>query len=39
MKPAISTGAFALDTTGSMRALIEGARRQIWSIATAICRQ
>src|SRR5262245_43881022 len=28
--------AFVLDTTGSMGALIEGAKRKIWSIATAI---
>lgn len=28
--------AFVLDTTGSMRNLIEGAKRKIWSIATAI---
>jgi hypothetical protein len=28
--------AFVLDTTGSMAALIEGAKRKIWSIATAI---
>jgi hypothetical protein len=28
--------AFVLDTTGSMGALIEGAKRKIWSIATSI---
>src|SRR5207342_2624465 len=28
--------AFVLDTTGSMAGLIEGAKRKIWSIATAI---
>src|SRR5262249_38106594 len=28
--------AFVLDTTGSMSQLIEGAKRKIWSIATAI---
>lgn len=28
--------AFVLDTTGSMSGLIEGAKRKIWSIATAI---
>ncbi len=28
--------AFVLDTTGSMGPLIEGAKRKIWSIATAI---
>src|ERR1700745_2347295 len=28
--------AFVLDTTGSMGALIDGAKRKIWSIATAI---
>ena len=28
--------AFVLDTTGSMKNLIEGAKRKIWSIATAI---
>src|SRR5512141_1024989 len=28
--------AFVLDTTGSMGGLIEGAKRKIWSIATAI---
>ena len=27
---------FVLDTTGSMTPLIEGAKRKIWSIATAI---
>lgn len=30
---------FVLDTTGSMGALIEGAKRKIWSIATAIVDQ
>ena len=34
-KPAVEV-AFVLDTTGSMGALIEGAKRKIWSIATAI---
>ncbi len=34
-KPAIEV-AFVLDTTGSMSSLIEGAKRKIWSIATAI---
>ena len=30
---------FVLDTTGSMAPLIEGAKRKIWSIATAIVDQ
>lgn len=34
-KPTIEV-AFVLDTTGSMGSLIEGAKRKIWSIATAI---
>ena len=34
-KPVVEV-AFVLDTTGSMRQLIEGAKRKIWSIATAI---
>jgi len=34
-KPTIEV-AFVLDTTGSMGGLIEGAKRKIWSIATAI---
>src|SRR3954464_10384715 len=34
-KPAVEV-AFILDTTGSMGPLIEGAKRKIWSIATAI---
>jgi len=34
-KPTIEV-AFVLDTTGSMSNLIEGAKRKIWSIATAI---
>jgi Mg-chelatase subunit ChlD len=34
-KPVVEV-AFVLDTTGSMSALIEGAKRKIWSIATAI---
>src|SRR5216110_657585 len=34
-KPAVEV-AFVLDTTGSMGPLIEGAKRKIWSIATAI---
>jgi uncharacterized protein YegL len=34
-KPAVEI-AFVLDTTGSMGGLIEGAKRKIWSIATAI---
>jgi hypothetical protein len=34
-KPAVEV-AFVLDTTGSMAALIEGAKRKIWSIATTI---
>jgi hypothetical protein len=34
-KPAVEV-AFVLDTTGSMGALIDGAKRKIWSIATAI---
>jgi hypothetical protein len=34
-KPAVEV-AFVLDTTGSMTGLIEGAKRKIWSIATAI---
>ncbi|MCP9628103.1 VWA domain-containing protein [Rhodopseudomonas palustris] len=34
-KPAVEV-AFVLDTTGSMAGLIEGAKRKIWSIATAI---
>ena len=33
-KPAVEV-AFVLDTTGSMGGLIEGAKRKIWSIATA----
>ncbi|MCK7472803.1 MAG: hypothetical protein MZV49_03175 [Rhodopseudomonas palustris] len=32
-KPTVEV-AFVLDTTGSMSALIEGAKRKIWSIAT-----
>src|SRR5258708_6178844 len=34
-KPAVEV-AFVLDTAGSMGGLIEGAKRKIWSIATAI---
>ncbi|MCC8982412.1 vWA domain-containing protein [Bradyrhizobium acaciae] len=34
-KPVVEI-AFVLDTTGSMGGLIEGAKRKIWSIATAI---
>src|SRR5437868_74278 len=34
-KPAVEI-VFVLDTTGSMGGLIEGAKRKIWSIATAI---
>ena len=34
-KPAVEV-AFVLDTTGSMGGLIDGAKRKIWSIATAI---
>jgi hypothetical protein len=34
-KPAVEV-AFVLDTTGSMGGLIEGAKRKIWSIASAI---
>ena len=34
-KPIVEV-AFVLDTTGSMGGLIEGAKRKIWSIATAI---
>ncbi len=34
-KPIVEVG-FVLDTTGSMGPLIEGAKRQIWSIATSI---
>lgn len=34
-KPVVEV-AFVLDTTGSMGALIEGAKRKIWSIATTI---
>src|SRR4026207_567317 len=34
-KPRIEV-CFVLDTTGSMGGLIEGAKRKIWSIATAI---
>lgn len=34
-RPAVEV-AFVLDTTGSMAGLIEGAKRKIWSIATAI---
>ena len=34
-KPAVEV-AFVLDTTGSMGGLLEGAKRKIWSIATAI---
>ena len=34
-KPIVEV-AFVLDTTGSMGPLIEGAKRKIWSIATAI---
>ena len=34
-KPVVEA-AFVLDTTGSMGPLIEGAKRKIWSIATAI---
>jgi uncharacterized protein YegL len=34
-KPTVEV-AFVLDTTGSMSGLIEGAKRKIWSIATAI---
>jgi hypothetical protein len=34
-KPIVEVG-FVLDTTGSMGPLIEGAKRKIWSIATAI---
>ena len=33
-KPVVEV-AFVLDTTGSMGGLIEGAKRKIWSIATA----
>ena len=33
-KPTVEV-AFVLDTTGSMGGLIEGAKRKIWSIATA----
>ena len=35
IKPVVEL-AFVLDTTGSMGPLIEGAKRKIWSIATAI---
>ena len=35
IKPVVEV-AFVLDTTGSMGGLIEGAKRKIWSIATAI---
>lgn len=35
VKPTVEV-AFVLDTTGSMGGLIEGAKRKIWSIATAI---
>ena len=35
VKPVVEV-AFVLDTTGSMGPLIEGAKRKIWSIATAI---
>ena len=35
LKPVVEV-AFVLDTTGSMGPLIEGAKRKIWSIATAI---
>ena len=35
VKPVVEV-AFVLDTTGSMGGLIEGAKRKIWSIATAI---
>jgi hypothetical protein len=35
IKPVVEV-AFVLDTTGSMGPLIEGAKRKIWSIATAI---
>jgi hypothetical protein len=35
IKPIVEV-AFVLDTTGSMGPLIEGAKRKIWSIATAI---
>lgn len=34
-KPTVEV-AFVLDTTGSMAALIEGAKRKIWSVATTI---
>jgi von Willebrand factor type A domain len=34
-KPTVEV-AFVLDTTGSMGGLIDGAKRKIWSIATAI---
>lgn len=34
-KPIVEV-AFVLDTTGSMRPLIEGAKRKTWSIATTI---
>ena len=34
-KPVVEV-AFVLDTTGSMGPLIEGAKRKIWSIATAV---
>ena len=34
-KPTVEV-AFVLDTTGSMGGLIEGAKRKIWSIASAI---
>src|SRR3981081_1120068 len=34
-KPTVEV-AFVVDTTGSMGGLIEGAKRKIWSIATAI---
>lgn len=37
-KPSVEV-AFVLDTTGSMSGLIEGAKRKIWSIATAILDQ
>lgn len=36
-RPAIEV-AFVLDTTGSMRGLIEGAKRKIWSIANELLR-
>jgi hypothetical protein len=35
-RPTTVEVAFVLDTTGSMGGLIEGAKRKIWSIATAI---